>query len=215
MNFKLALVGLCSAVFLSGCVAGTQNVALNTPQYTNDKTASGSIFIAEIVDNRVFEDQPKSPSTPSVDGDLASTSPETLATLIGRMRNGYGKAMGSIATEAGRTIQDEVRELLTAALQGRGYSVVNDASAASATLGVRVDKFWSWFQPGAFTFDVDAEISCNLLYSDAGGQQSFDVSGRGNNTGAGRIGANVALTYERAYSDFLANLDAAMDGVGL
>lgn len=215
MNFKLALATVSTALLLSGCVAGTQNVKLSTPQYDNEKSASGSIFIADIVDNRQFEQSPKSPSTPSVDGDLASTDAATLATLIGRMRNGYGKAMGSLATEPGSNIQGEVRKLLTTALEGRGYSIVDDAGAASATLSVRVDKFWSWFQPGAFTFDVDAEISCNLVYSGAGGQQSFDVSGTGNNTGAGRIGANVALTYERAYTEFLANLDNAMDQAGL
>lgn len=215
MKLKLGVLALTAIFTLTGCVTGTKRVELSTPDYTTQKSSSGAIHIAAIADARQFEEKPNDPSTPSVQGSLAETSAETRVTLIGRMRNAYGKAMGGLSTSEGSDITDEVRKLLVTGLEGRGYTITDDATAASASISVRVDKFWSWFTPGAFTFSIEAEVACNISHTAAGKQQEFNISGAGQNTAGGRIGANVALTYERAYSDFLNNLDNALNQAGL
>jgi len=135
---KFCILTLC--IVLSGCVTGTRNVELIVPTYENDKSSTGSVYISGIRDGRKFEAKPSSPSTPSVNGDLSSTSKEKLSTLIGRQRNSYGKAMGDVVLPAGGTVQNEIKDILKIALEGRGYTITEDSSAPTV-LDVGIEQF--------------------------------------------------------------------------
>lgn len=211
---KIIFVPLLAALFLTGCVTGTRNIAINTPDYTNEKTKSGSIYIGSIEDKRKFEQKPASPSTPSVNGDLSATSSETLSTLIGRQRNGYGKAMGDVALPKGVRVQDRVREILTKGLESRGYKVVDDKNAPNK-LDVDIEKFWAWFSPGMWAVSFDSNLQCKIEFTQASGTTVLDVVGHGVNKGQVASDANWELAYQRAFLDFLENLDKQLDAKGL
>ncbi len=152
------LVGLLTlGIMLGGCVTGTRLIDLAPPDYPDSQQASGEIYIGAIQDNRHFEQRPPEASTPSVTGTLSETPAATLATLIGRQRNGYGKAMGDVALPEDGSIQQETRDLLTEGLQSRGYTVTA-AQDAPTKIDVSVDRFWGWFSPGMWAVSFETRI---------------------------------------------------------
>lgn len=206
--FQLSL--LISILFLNGCVTGTRNIAIEAPESKAAETSKGRVFISAINDLRTFEQKPKSPRTPSVKGKLVKTTADDRAKLVGRQRNGYGMAMGSVALEEGRTVHDETRELLTMALKQRGYSLSESAEGA-ITLSADIEKFWAWFVPGFASVSFESELAIKL---DAN-NKSVLATGSGVNKGQIASNANWALTYKRAYQAFLDNIDQALIDLGL
>lgn len=213
---KIINVGLIFAVVtLSGCVTGTRNLEnLDVPAFDNQASASGTIYIGSIEDNRQFAEKPNSPSTPSVKGGLASVSKEGLSALIGRQRNGFGAAMGDVALPEGVKVQDKVRELLTVGLESRGYQVVDDSNATNK-ISVDVEKFWAWFSPGFASISFESNLQCNIEFERPSGNVVLDVSGYGVNKGQVASNANWELAFARAFTDFLENLDKGLDTKGL
>lgn len=210
MKLHFALGILLISAFLTGCVTGTRHVDVTSSKYINDKTASEEVYIAFIEDKRIFEAKPSSPSTPSVNGDLAKTSKEKLATLIGRQRNGYGMAMGDVALPNSETVQTEMKALLKEGLESRGY-IVTDNKNAPVIVDVDIKKFWAWFSPGMFAVSFEASLACQINFADAKGSKVLDVAGYGLNKGQVASDANWALAYQRAFDDFLKNLDKTLD----
>lgn len=214
MKLHFTLGVLLASALLTGCVTGTRNVDIAPSKYANDKTASGQVYISVVEDKRTFEAKPASPSTPSVNGDLAKTSKEQLSTLIGRQRNGYGMALGDVALPKSETVQTEVKSLLKEGLESRGYSVTDNQNAP-IKVKVDIEKFWAWFSPGAFSVSFEAEVACNINYASNTGNKVFAVKGYGINKGQVASDANWALAYQRALDDFLKNLDKTLDDAKL
>lgn len=212
MKLKLAFVVV--AALLSGCVTGTRTIDLAPPAATSTGEASGTVYIGTITDKRNFEAKPADPSTPSVKGDLAKTSPEKLKTLIGRQRNGYGKAMGDVALPNGTTVETEMRDMLKSGLEARGYKVVEDKNAP-ITMDVDVDKFWAWFSPGMWSVSFEALVATTINVNDKGKAKEIMVSGYGLNKGQVASDANWQLTYQRAFEEFMKNLDKSLDNAGM
>lgn len=195
-------------------MTGTRSILPEMPEYNSEKSTSGDIYIVEINDQRTFEQKPKSPSTPSVNGDLSATSKEQLASLIGRQRNGYGMAMGDVALAEGSNVQEQVRALLTTGLESRGYTVVDDKNAPNKVT-VDIEKFWAWFSPGVFAVSFESDLQCHIDFVSPTNNTRVDVKGYGINKGQVASDANWKLAYQRAYLNFLQNLDKALDDQGL
>lgn len=212
--FKLTVV-LLALLSSTACVTGTRNLQnLEIPEYSSDKSAAGSVFIGPIADKRGFEQKPKDPSTPSVKGDLSGVNAETRATLIGRQRNGYGKAMGDVALPVGVTVQDKMHALLKTGLESRGYTVVDDANA-DTRVAVDINEFWAWFSPGFVSVSFESKLQSDLSFESAGGKKAISVSGYGLNKGQVASDANWELAFKRAFQNFLENLDKLLDESGL
>ncbi len=199
---------------LSGCVTSTRIVDLAPPDYPDSAKAMGGVYIGEIVDNRTFEQKPRKPSTPSVTGTLSETPAATLATLIGRQRNGYGKAMGDVALPAGSTVARETRDLLSEGLRSRGY-ILTDKEDATVKIDVSVNRFWGWFTPGMWVVSFETQIGTTLDISTSSGDQKLDIEGYGINRGQVASDANWRLAFDRGFADYLEKLDAALDKAGL
>lgn len=210
MKIRLILSLISVLLFSTACVTGTRQVDLVVADYENDKTTNGEIYIASIEDNRAFEAKPRDPSTPSVKGDLSSTSKEKLSTLIGRQRNGYGAAIGDVALPAGRDVRGEVKTLLKQGLESRGYTVTENKNAP-IHLQVDIDKFWAWFTPGFWVVSFESKLECDINFSTPNGNQSISVTGHGINKAQVASNANWALAYKRGFADFLMNLDTKLD----
>jgi hypothetical protein len=205
---------LLVALSTSACVTGTRSIELATPEQVASTPAKGSVYIAQIVDQRTFEQKPAQASTPSVNGNLASTSAEQRSKLIGRQRNGFGKAMGDVALANDGTVQGEVRRLLEQGFAGRGYSIANSPDGALVA-NVEIRKFWAWFRPGFWSVGFDADIDCHIGIEGDGSTKSIDVQGHGLNKGQVASDANWQEAFEMAFSEFLKNLDTALEQAGL
>ncbi|WP_088916683.1 hypothetical protein [Granulosicoccus antarcticus] len=215
MKTRLLLVPI-ALLLLSGCVTGTRSIDIGPSSTTleNRSSSKGTIYIANIEDNRQFEQKPASPSTPSVDGTLSAETPESLATYIGRQRSGYGKALGSVKLPEGETVQQKMRDALTSSLQSNGY-IVTEESSAPLQLDVDINQFWAWFSPGFWSVSFSGIIESTLTFTGIGENTVLAVDGNGLNRGQVASNANWALAYSRTFDDFLENLKTAMETAGL
>lgn len=128
------------------------------------------VVIRSVTDDRVFEEAPADPSTPSLGFGGADAATATLKSrAIGRKRNTFGKALGDVLLEDGKTVEDVVRDNLAAALHEAGYRVQEqaDAGAAATVLDVRIKQFWAWFQPGFWAIELHTKIATDINLSGA------------------------------------------------
>jgi uncharacterized lipoprotein YajG len=205
---------LLSSVWLAGCVTGTRSIELPAIAPTAVHRVDEAIAIGEVTDARQFETAPRDPSTPSARSNGATLAADARARLIGRQRNGYGKAMGDIALAGDGTVQDEVRRLIGEGLASRGYRVV-ESGATPNRVDVVVDEFWAWFTPGMWAVRFEARVNTQLAFETPNGRKQVRVSGHGSNSGQVASDANWVLAYRRAFEDYLQNLEKALDEAGL
>ncbi len=209
MKLVKLLTILTLTLSATACVTGTREISLEVPEASSGFSKSGAVFIAEIKDSRGFEQKPKIPETPSVSGKLETKSPSELSSLIGRQRNGYGGAMGSVALQES-SVQAETRKLVEASLKARGYTIASSAEGARE-LNIDIQKFWAWMVPGFVSIGFESELDLTLRTND----QTVSVTGKGNNEGQIASDANWALTYKRAFQDLLDNLENGLTVIGL
>jgi hypothetical protein len=208
----LVLAASCAALF-TGCVTGRREVDLPIAAIPAAASTKDAIHIASITDDRVFENKPRNPSTPSIDGDVTSLTPAMKDVMIGRQRNGFGKAMGDIALSGGETVTKRVRALVERGMQQRGHRVTDDVPSATAA-SVSIVEFWAWGTPGMWSISFEARVTCRLTITNAGKSNTLLVQGYGLNHGQVAKDANWQLAYERAFNDFNTKLISELDKSG-
>lgn len=167
---KIALSSVL-IVGITGCVSTRGLVSLESPvkqmsaQQSNSKTA----VIKIIEDKRVFEEKPKQANIPSLKGGLHKATASDKAKAIARKRNGYGKAMGDIFLRD-ETVVSVFEKRIESALSHSGYTVVPAAQVQKPdlVLTVKVDKFWSWMQPGFSYVTLNTEIETEIYDANSG-----------------------------------------------
>ena len=203
ISLSALLIPLTVSVLLSGCVLGERHLTLKIPKGPS-ASVKGDVAIATVVDSRRFEDKPSDPSTPSVDGKVASKTKSELSQLVGRQRNGYGHAMGGIGLGGGRTMPDVMRELVSEGFSRRGYAT---KATSQNRVHVDVEKFWAWMTPGMWSLGFEAQIESSLSYKG----RNFRVRGAAYNGGQFAKNANWEEAYEMAFEDFLKNLNTELE----
>ena len=158
-------------LLLTGCATSRSEIKLSAPvTEAAAPTAADAkvVVIRTVTDERVFEQAPRDPSTPSLGfGGAEAATAEVKSRAIGRKRNTYGKALGDVLLENGQTVEAVVRENLTAALQQAGYRVQTEASSDAVAIDVRIKQFWAWFQPGFWAIKLHTKIATDLSVGDA------------------------------------------------
>lgn len=177
------LVTLCFCVMLAGCATSRSEIKLHSPEIVAPAATATSaqrvIVIGKITDERVFEDAPSDPSTPSLGfGGAGKAADDVKARAVARKRNGYGKAMGDVLLQSGQTVDGVIRDNLTAAFLQAGYQVkdASDAGPSPLVVDVRIKTFWAWFEPGFWAITLSNNISTDLVVS--GVQAPIVVSAR-------------------------------------
>lgn len=163
------LAAICVA--LVGCATSRSEVKLSEPAVPATAAATASknktVLLRSVTDERVFEEAPSSPSTPSLGFEGSAKSADDIkARAIGRKRNGFGKALGDVLLENGMTVRQVMRKNLTASLQQAGFKVTENAADAGSSpivMDAHVKKFWAWFTPGFWAVTVGAQISTDLV----------------------------------------------------
>jgi hypothetical protein len=201
-------------IALSGCVAGRRTLDLPVPTLSVGPANGMSVAVNEPVDQRLFENKPKSPSTPSVDGDINNFSKEQLSLMIARQRNTYGAAMGDVALPAGTSVQAKMQTLVENGLKARGFEI-GSGSDTDLTADVEIKEFWGWFTPGMFVVKFEARVSAKVTIRNSEHERSIIADGYGMNKAQIASDANWQLAYERAFNDFLQDFKRKLENEGL
>ncbi len=212
ITLKISLL-LTTLFVLSGCVVGRRTISLNVPSYGASDLSKGDVYLGGIEDQRFFQNNPRAPSTPSIDGDVNAMSAAEKAKMVGRQRGGFGNAMGDVALEGDDTVMKQTRALLEEGLKRRGYRISQDPNA-KYRIDTTIKEFWAWFTPGAFTVKFEARVNCDVKIDGNSRTEEIVVSGYGLNHGQIASDANWALAYERAFNDFLENFESALEAKG-
>lgn len=176
---RLGTIGiLLAATLLAGCVTGRSELKLASatapPQAGSPEAKVAAppamppngkiIFIRTVADDRVFEEKPRSPATPTIDGGLAKATPELKARAFGRKRNGYGHAMGDIVLDEGQTVSGVVRDSVVVALKDAGFQVADGAAAPQGAIvvDVHIKQFWEYYTPGFWAVSVTANVEAEI-----------------------------------------------------
>lgn len=156
---------VAAGIITAGCAVGRSEVKLASPgaEPSQAAPATGKVVVLRTVkDERRFEEAPKDPSTPSLDGGASKASADEKARAIGRKRNSYGMAMGDVLLESGTSVEKAVRENLAAAFRDAGFQVRDSAVPGAMIVDARIRKFWSWMTPGVFAISIEATIETEL-----------------------------------------------------
>ena len=193
---------------------GRRELALSVPAATPGTTAfagtpRGQVSIQSVTDSRQFQNKPKDPSTPSVNGDVAKLTPEQKSTFVGRQRNGFGQAMGDIVLKNKETVPSKAAQLVTEGFARQGFT----ASPRGTPVDIEVQDFWAWFTPGMWTIDFEARIKCavNIRGSKPA---KLVIDGYGKNQGQIASDQNWQQAYDIAFRDFLADLSVKLHNAG-
>jgi uncharacterized lipoprotein YajG len=200
-----ALVGAAIAL-QTGCVVGRRTVELPVPTRGASVPTAGTVYLAGVTDDRDFQNKPSDPSIPSIDGDVTTLSAAAKDQMIGRQRNGFGKAMGDIALPNGDSVTKRVGLLVEQSLIRKGYAVSTDANSGSS-VSVSVKDFWGWMTPGFVALTFEAKISCVVTVTDHNGTRALLVKGYGINHGQVAKNGNWQEAFDPAFEDFITNFD--------
>ncbi|MGE5472498.1 MAG: flagellar biosynthesis protein [Bacteroidota bacterium] len=164
-----ATIGVVVAI-TAGCATNRSELQLSAPSNATTKAAAPkgvNVIIRSVKDDRLFENAPSDPSTPSLGLEGSSNATQELKSrAVARKRNGFGKAMGDVVLQDGQTVSNIVRSTLSSAFEQAGYKVTTEAAAGTPALfvDVRIKKFWAWMTPGfwALTFESQIETDLNI-----------------------------------------------------
>jgi hypothetical protein len=200
----------------TGCVVGRRTIDLPIAAPTTAAPQTrGHIYLATVTDDREFQNKPDDPSTPSIDGDVATLTAADKDRMIGRQRNGFGHAMGDIALPAGESVIERVRALVAQGLARDGY-LVTTAPGAANTATVAINEFWSWSTPGFAALTFEAKINCTLTIDNGDGTKHvLIVKGYGLNHGQFAKNVNWQEAYTPAFEDFETNLATELQKLAL
>lgn len=175
-----AIALLFASAIFAGCATTRSEIKLSSAAaITPPQTTSGRVVvIRSVTDERLFEQAPDEPSTPSLGFEGAlQASAEVKARAVARKRGGFGKAFGDVLLENGQTVAGLIQENLTTAFQQAGYRVASEVAAGTGPLvvDVRIRQFWAWFQPGFWAITLSANIETELEVSGASSPTSIKV----------------------------------------
>ncbi|MGV3660893.1 MAG: hypothetical protein ACO1TE_11960 [Prosthecobacter sp.] len=205
---RLALVFV--PCLLASCVLGRRTIDPTIPSALHP-AAKGTVAIAAIQDLRVFQNKPSDPGTPSVKDDHNAMSAAAKTGVVGRQRNGFGKAMGDLGLPGTQNIQTKMRDLLAEAFARRGYTL---AASSGNRASADVHKFWAWMTPGMWYLGFEAVIECKVTVSQDGSARTFVARGHGESGGQAAHTGNWNQVYEDAFGKLLADLDRQLQAAG-
>lgn len=159
---------LLACAMLAGCATTRSELQLPTPSAAPAAaSATGKVaVIRSVKDERVFEDAPGDPSTPSLGFGGARQAPAAIKLrAIGRKRGGFGQAFGDVLMQEGQTVESVVRDNLATALRQAGIQVAADATNAppgALLLDVRIKALWSWINPGFWAITANGRVATEV-----------------------------------------------------
>jgi hypothetical protein len=187
---------------LAGCVS-SRGLKINLSAESIVKPNGMQVYIRQITDEREFQARPGSPSIPSFGSKKDIGNPAIKCRTIGRQRNGYGKAMRNVFLEETQKVEALTFEALRNALVALGYEVVDSKEKArqdAIIMDVKIDKFWSWVNIGAWTLRIDADIETTITL---GSGKQLIIAGDAQNHCQAGSSANWRKSIKLALEDYV------------
>ena len=214
MKIHLFIIASLIALLTSGCVTGRRTIPLTIPAQANYPALKGSVYLAQVIDARTFMNKPSDPAVPSINGDVTTMTSDQKTMMIGRQRNGYGRAMGDIGLPEGDSVIQVTKSLFEQSLKRRGFALSTDPKSPKSAV-VSIDEFWAWFSPGVFTLSFESRVYCTITIKNDDQTTKAVIHGYGLNRGQVASDANWQLAYQRAFDDFLIKSEPELQKAGL
>lgn len=213
MKSIIALIVLVG-FFTNPVQAGDRVLALPDPQLPTATADKGLLYLGSIDDNRVFEENPQTASTPSVNGQLNKYSKASLSTITGRLRNGFGKAGANFILPKNDHIDSRIRAMLETGFKHCGYTITQDKSAP-VSVAVSIDKFWIWIVPTGGMM-AKANIGCTFKIKHGEASTEFTILGYGElSRFIGLDSKDFVKAYRSASDNLLSQLVQELNKQGL
>lgn len=201
---------IVSALFVSGCATSrsTIDIPVAAPAAMSNQNGK-EIYINSVTDNRVFEVKPSNPNTPSLDPSEAQGMKIQLR-AIGRKRNGYGKGLGDILLPEGKTVETLIESVVSKELVNKGYTVIASKELITRNTyvaDVKINKLWSWMNPGAFAITLSTEISTDIAIKGGASTESKEISVKASHSYQVATESNWLEIMQVAFSKYAAELD--------
>ena len=215
MRFRAGFITCLSfLVLLGGCATNRTvlNIAVRPSAETVQPTGK-EVFIDSVVDKRVFEVRPRSPSTPSLNPSKEINENIKLR-AIARKRNSWGKALGDILLKENQTVETLVAASIRQAFIEKGYKVLDSREQITDKTYIvdgQIDKFWSWRTPGAVAITLSTEISTVLTVKSQGHSETKDVSVRNSDAYLTAKGGNWRVTIDKAVRAYMEELKSKLE----
>jgi len=191
---------------------GRRTVTLNPPTSNHAVTKKAVIYINTVTDKRTFYNKPSNPSMPSADTDVASLTTKERNILIGRQRNGWGKAMGDVGLE-NQSVTAIVAQLLDEGFRSQGYQTTQTKSNANVIVNCTVEDFWGWVSPGFFSISVESRIQTAITLTTISNPPkvfSMEVKSYGRKENQMVTSGSWIETYRRAFENYLNKFEEEM-----
>lgn len=120
--------------------------------------------IDAVEDARAFTVSPPSPDMPSLMGNEIGNKSVT-SRAVGRKRGGFGAALGDVLLPEGSSVATLVQSAVARGLRESGYRVLDRGDPGyeqALPIKVRVEQFWSWFNPGFAAVTLTNRAAVNL-----------------------------------------------------
>lgn len=161
---KKGLLALASVLtlFLTGCATNVSTFTIDTSNLKSEnQSETKTVYVRNIIDAREFDTNTKDPSIPSVE--YANSSEKDHA--IGRKRNTWGKALGSLVLTPEQTVSGLTREVVEYGLQENGWKVVRnqeDVTSKTLVVDVTITKWWAWMNPGFWQITLSSNMAATV-----------------------------------------------------
>lgn len=214
MNNKCKLLAgllLLGTLLLSGCATNTSTFTIDTSSLStaNKPDAARTVYVKTVVDERYFDPKTKDPSVPSIDGETDSAKDQA----IGRKRNTYGKALGKLVLADTQSVRSLTRAAIESALIDNGWKVIKskkEVTDKTKIIDVKIQKFWSWMNPGFWQITLSANISAKLPKSP---YDNKEVTIEGSYSEGFQVGTetNWNTVLQNAYKAFVRDAKAKLE----
>ena len=161
---------------LTGCATSRSELDIAVPVSTTTAlTSAKSVYVEAVADIRQYETKPKEPNIPSLDPSEAQDD-AIRQRAVGRKRNAYGMGLGDILLRDGQSVPALVKSSVQEAFKQKGYRIIESkvgVDPETLSVLVRIDKFWSWMNPGFWSITLSTEISTSIDVETAGGKRQI------------------------------------------
>src|SRR5688500_2660691 len=161
---QLAIAAILLAhLVLAGCAAGRSVLPAGIDAGRNPVQGT-AVRIDAVQDARVFMPSPPSPDIPSLMGNETADKSVT-SRAVGRKRGGFGAALGDVLLPEGTTVATLVQSAVARGLRESGHRVLERGDPGyeqAVPITVRVEQFWSWFNPGFVAVTLTNRAAVNL-----------------------------------------------------
>lgn len=148
---------------LAGCATGRSILPAGVDAGRNPAQGT-AVRIDAVEDARVFTVSPPSPDSPSLMGNEIGDKSVT-SRAVGRKRGGFGAALGDVLLPEGSSVAALVQSAVARGLRESGYRVLDRGDPGyegAVPIKVRVEQFWSWFNPGFAAVTLTNRAAVNL-----------------------------------------------------